>query len=145
MSLSLAETNVNPITGIRYGMISLRSLHDEVWEEIMQNGTNLSYEEAWKEYKAENELTEDHDDIEDHRQEFSDGYCGDEDIYEGVYEGVSYRTSSHFGLWVFHSPHVSKARLCSPCVPNCGDLDSLVENGYECYDVPPDWRYTPDE
>lgn len=33
------------------------------------------------------------------------------------------------------------ADLCSPCVPNAGSLDSVNPNGYECYDVPADWRY----
>ncbi|CAB4162720.1 hypothetical protein UFOVP785_96 [uncultured Caudovirales phage] len=145
MPHSLAQTNVNPVTGIRYGIISLRSLHDDLVDDLMQHGTNLSYEYAWEEYKAENELTEEQDDIENHRQEFADGYMGDEDVYEGVYEGVTYRTTSHFGLFVFESPHVTHARLCSPCVPNCGDLDNVdLEGGYECYDVPPDWRYVSD-
>jgi len=142
MSLSLAQTNVNPVTGIRYGMISQNSLAHWVLDEIMIRGTNLSYESAWEEYKTEHGLTEDSDDIDEQQQEFADGYCGDEDIYSAVIDGVTVQTSSHFGLWVFHSPAIVTARLCSPCVPNCGDLDSLDENGHECYGVPSEWLYT---
>lgn len=28
---------------------------------------------------------------------------------------------------------------CTNCT-NCGDLDNLDPEGFECYDVPPDWR-----
>ena len=43
-------------------------------------------------------------------------------------------------LLIFESPYITHCRLCSPCVPNAGDLNSLDhENGYECYGVPADW------
>jgi hypothetical protein len=67
----------------------------------------------------------------------------DEPIIEGTCEGVRYAIS-HLGgaplLWVFESPIISTARLCSPCVPNAGDLDSLDDDGYECYGIPSTWR-----
>jgi hypothetical protein len=130
--------NTNPQTGIRYGMISQNSLADWVMDEIFHNGTNLSYESAWEDYKAEHELTEDSEDIDEHQQEFSDGYYEDDDTYSATIDGVSVQTSS-FGLWVFHSPRIVKARLCSPCVPNCGDLNNIDANGYECYGLPEEW------
>lgn len=68
----------------------------------------------------------------------------DEPIIEGTCEGVRYMIS-HLGgaplLWAFESPVISKAKLCSPCVPNAGDLDSLDDDGYECYGIPDDWRH----
>lgn len=67
----------------------------------------------------------------------------DEPIHEGEYEGVKFRTTWLGGalmVWIFQSPYLTRARLCSPCVPNCGDLDNLDPDGEECYDVPPDWR-----
>lgn len=67
----------------------------------------------------------------------------EEPYLEGECEGVKYGIS-HLGgaglLWVYFSPHVTRAKLCSPCVPNAGDLDSRDPDGYECYDVPEDWR-----
>ncbi len=136
--------NTNPQTGIRYGMISQNSLADWVMDEILQTGTNLSYESAWEEYKIEHELTEDSEDIDEHQQEFSDGYYEDDATYSATIDGISVQTSS-LGLWVFHSPTRVKARLCSPCVPNCGDLDNIDANGHECYGLPAEWLYTTDE
>lgn len=81
--------------------------------------------------------------IESRLERFSDLCQIDEPIIEGVYEGVTYHISWLGGaplVWVFESPYVTKADLCSPCVPNAGSLDSLNPDGYECYDVPPDWR-----
>ena len=66
----------------------------------------------------------------------------DEPILSGTCEGVRYEISWLGGaplLWVFESPIISKARLCSPCVPNAGDLNSLDPDGYECYGIPADW------
>lgn len=70
----------------------------------------------------------------------------DEPVHEFDIEGVKGRTTWLGGalcVWVFHSPYITHRSLCSPCVPNCGDLDSKFndEGGYECYDVPPKWRY----
>jgi hypothetical protein len=133
--------NTNPQTGIRYGMISQNSLADWVMDEIFQNGTNLSYESAWEDYKDEHELTEDSEDIDEHQEEFSDGYYEDDDTYSATIDGISVQTSS-LGLWVFQSPTIVKARLCSPCVPNCGDLNTIDANGHECYGLPVEWLYT---
>ena len=67
----------------------------------------------------------------------------EEPTISGTLDGVKYEISWLGGaplLWVFESPIISKARLCSPCVPNAGDLDSLDDDGYECYGIPEDWR-----
>ena len=42
-------------------------------------------------------------------------------------------------LFVFESPYIVRARLCSPCVPNAGDLDNAEPDGFECYGLPADW------
>lgn len=68
----------------------------------------------------------------------------EEPTISGTLEGVKYEISWLGGaplLFVLESPVISKARLCSPCVPNAGDLDSLDEDGYECYGIPEYWRY----
>lgn len=137
--------NVNHETGIRYGIIHINSLSEWIWDEIFQTGENLSYNSAWEDYKAENDIDENQEDIDDLRQEFADSYYGDNDIYAGELDGIHYQTTSNGELFVFFSPHLTKARLCSPCVPNCGDLDNIDwDHGYECYDVPSDWRYVPE-
>lgn len=87
---------------------------------------------------------DDRDDYIETRLELeSDSIQIEEPCISGKYEGVDYAISWLGGaplLWVFESPIISKARLCSPCVPNAGDLDSLDEDGYECYGIPDDWR-----
>ena len=40
---------------------------------------------------------------------------------------------------VVESPYIAIAGLCSPCVPNAGNLDDKDPDGEECYDVPADW------
>lgn len=71
----------------------------------------------------------------------------DEPIYEGEYEGVKYRTSWLGGaqnVWIFESPVIVKCDLCSPCVPNAGNLDCPNPDGYDTYGVPADWLYKED-
>ena len=86
---------------------------------------------------------DDRDDYIDTRLELeSERIQIEEPTLAGICEGVRYEISWLGGaplLWVFESPVISKARLCSPCCPNAGDLDSLDDDGYECYGIPADW------
>lgn len=66
----------------------------------------------------------------------------DEEEYEYITETEQYLLSYLGGapmIWAMKTPFLTKARLCSPCVPNAGDLDSPDPDGYECYAVEPDW------
>lgn len=70
----------------------------------------------------------------------------EEPTHEGTYEDVHYRTTWLGGallVFITQSPVISRARVCSPCVPNAGDLDSPDPDGVECYGVPNDWRHQP--
>jgi len=62
-------------------------------------------------------------------------YYPDEDDYEYKIDDESYYMGASY-IWVIHSPLVVKAKLCSPCFPNAGDLDSLSQDGYDTYGVP---------
>jgi hypothetical protein len=55
-------TNVNPVTGIRYGVASGNNYPDLV-DHIMQNGNDLSYDYAVKEIKASFENVNPDDDL----------------------------------------------------------------------------------
>ena len=87
----------------------------------------------------------DRDDYIDTRLEREfEGIQIEEPTIAGTLEGVKYEISWLGGaplLFVLESPVISKARLCSPCVPNAGDLNSLDDVGYECYGIPEYWRY----
>lgn len=66
----------------------------------------------------------------------------DEPEIEGEYEGVRYRIGWLGGaplVICLMSPVVVRGRLCSPCLPNCLDLDNPDPDGYEGYGVPLDW------
>lgn len=145
-------TNVNPETGIRYGIIAAMSLHDEIIDDIYTRGVDVHWEEAREEMEqgirnACEGLLHKHDIQavvdEAHDRMTGDQWYDDEPVYEFVIDGVKGRTTWLGGallVWVFESPFLTRTKLCSPCVPNCGDLDSVDDEGEECYDVPPDWR-----
>ena len=72
--------------------------------------------------------------------ELSDSYEAQDTTYR--YEEDGYRILFFTGtndLMVLESPHTAKVRLCSPCAPNAGDMDSLDPDGYETYALGPDW------
>lgn len=149
--------NVNPETGIRYGIISANSLDPEVVTDLQfgRSSKDLHWEEALSDLRKEIErevesgelALEDSDDEYTLREErLGDAYYDDEPVHSFDVDGVKGQTTWLGGallVWVFHSTWLTKANLCSPCVPNCGNLDSLNPDGYECYCVPPLWRYTP--
>jgi len=147
------EPNTNPETGIRYGIISANSLKPDVIEEIQQNGRDIRYEEnkssLWDDVYAAAKDYLGGDIAEDLANRaadiFGQNWDDDEPIHEFELDGVKGRTTWLGGallVYIFESPILTQRGLCSPCVPNCGDLDSKFndEGGYTCYDVPPDWR-----
>lgn len=92
---------------------------------------------------------DDRDDYIDTRLELeSERIQIEEPTLAGICEGVRYEIS-HLGgapiLWVLESPIISKARLCSPCVPGAIDLDSPANTGYEGYGIPENWYYHNEE
>ena len=152
--------NINPETGIPYGIISSGVMCPYVVDALMyEHGTNESDKEALAEAKLEflqeklsmeefDELAEeDYDEVLDDLGwddlTFWDS-CGiDEPFIHGEYEGVYYQTSWLGGALDFviiSSPYITeKATKGSPCVPNMGVLDEL-DGDYQCYDVPASWR-----
>jgi hypothetical protein len=137
--------NTNPETGVRYGVVALNTLADWVFDEFFHNGTNVSYEAALEEFK-QSILAYSVSVSDEEIQDFNDHYEGEEECYEletSVPEGTLKLGLSYLGgaplVWVFQSPHTTRARLCSPCIPNGGDLDNQDPDGEECYTLPPDW------
>lgn len=157
--------NINPESGIPYGYIKADAIDSDILDQLtFYNGKNLSYENAWQEYKAQKEreyeammeekriarreidggtLSEDDDppfDEDEAKDEFNDVYIGEEEVYAGERLGVHYQTSWLGGaqhLYIFKSPVLTKCRPCSPCVPNAGDLDSVGD--YLAYGVLVEW------
>lgn len=71
-------------------------------------------------------------------QEWNDRYEENEDTYRLEEDGYILETSS-LGLYVIKSPYWTKARLCSPCAPNAGDLDIPDEDGVKTYCLGAGW------
>jgi len=136
--------NIDVTTGIAYGVVSLNSLEDWVFDEFFDNGRNLTAEGAEEEFVAEWDADHpdgDEDDREEALQEMWDYYDGCEEQYSLETDGMILELSYLGGaplVWVLKSPHVRNVRECSPCCPNAGDLDS-GEGNTPTYDLPPDW------
>ena len=134
--------NINPDTGIRYGVASLNSLAEWVWDEFFTNGTNLTAQQAEADFKRDFALENDREPSDDEEQEFWDGYEADEECYELEADGMRLELSYLGGaaiVFVLESPHIGQARECSPCVPNAGDLDNRERGGFDCYSLPAEW------
>lgn len=140
--------NYNDKTGIPFGVVSLNSLADWVWDEFSDNGRDLTSEAIEAEARAELGLKPD-DDLPD---DFWDGVEVDEREYEldttddngnPLKLSLSYLGGAAL-VWVHESAYLSEVSPCSPCVPGAGDLDNKRTGGMECYDLPPDW-YAKDE
>ena len=134
--------NVNPETGIRYGVVALDSLEDWAFDEFFYQGRNVTADAALEEAIA-NGLDPDDDDA---TQDFWDDYQAEEENYEletkdGLKLGLSYLGGAPL-VWVFESPVTTEARECSPCVPGAGDLDSQEPGSFTCYTLPSEWFYT---
>ena len=134
--------NINPQTGIRYGVVALHSLAEWVYDEFFYHGRNITQEAIEQEAIATGDL-----DPEDEQavQDFWDGYAVEEEEFELERDGLKLLLSYLGGaplVWVCESPVTTHARPCSPCVPGAGNLDSLDPDGVECYTLPSEWFNT---
>lgn len=130
--------NVNPKTGIAYGVVSLNSLQDWVFDEFVVHGKNLTAIRAEEEVRAENPKSDEWEideilacmQLEEEEYEF-ETHCGMKLL-------LSYLGGAPL-VWVLESPHTTMCAPCSPCVPGAGDLDNQHTDGVEAYTLPPDW------
>lgn len=142
--------NLNPETGIAYGLISSNALNSEVVDTLLF-GTQAKdhYYEEWLQTEAidrgwdqEGSPSEFLEELPYEEQPEYDG-GPDEKLITGGYEEVDYQTvyiggALHF--WIFKSPVITECgREGSICVPNACILDTL-DGDYSGYDVPKEWR-----
>jgi len=136
--------NVNPKTGIRYGVVDLQSLEDWVFEEFFHNGRNLTYEAAQRDFADEIMSEHGRPPTDEEWDEWNDYAEFEEEEYELEIDDMKLLLTYLGGaplVFVMDSPHVTRTRGTSPCVPNAGDLDNKDPRGIETYDVPEDWYY----
>lgn len=124
-------SNFNPETGVHYGVISIHSVSSWFLDDIYQNGTDNIFEGFINELKNQGKTD---DEIQDEIDCYDS--CG--------YTDISY-SDDDYDLWlnentifVSRSPVIVKCRMCSPCCPNAGDLDSIDKNGIPTYGLKPE-------
>lgn len=142
--------NVHPETGIPYGVIDARNVQ-HLWDAIINHGTNErihdrdedisdTIRDLLKDRIPEKEIIDVIDDIIVRVAE-AEGHGDDsEDPYRYTdKDGNEFRLSFLGGaplIWCIKTDTVASASICSPCVPNAGNLDSPSEHGIACYGVP---------
>ena len=156
--------NYNEKTGIPYGVISGNNVPD-LADNIFSAGENLSFQGYKKDLaeKIKGAIVGAISDSSFHPEKVVEGldiadivetlmdnglgddYQGEEEEYSYSYDTPNGKVSLLLGwlggasiIWVIDSPWFANTAHCSPCVPGAGDLDSPVENGLECYCLPPD-------
>lgn len=157
----MSEPNVNVKTGIRFGAIAGDSLDPELLDALYLKVSAKVYdalrsdrEKELRQYiQAEcSYLADDNEaliEVVERELEFESEageFGSDEPSAEIEHDGVQLQFGYLGGavlILVLQSPVVAHVRsLCSPSVPNAGDLDSgapLLDDGYTCYGVPESW------
>lgn len=150
------DTNRNPETGIRYGIISLESLHDYAFEDLATHGEDTDFnayvqeirttardaiESALSDYPGRLRTI-----VADAAADAAEENCGeyyeqtsDYPRYRYEYDGYILHTTGDGQVFVIRSPFTTHAQFCSPCVSGAGNLDSPCDSGPECYCFGPEW------
>ena len=158
----MPTANIHPLTGIRYGAINGNSLDPDVLCALYDRASEVVFNAYRLDEMKKFANEQDYDYITDIQADdlfnsLTDafGYQFESFIYsidenyeyqepqaEFEYEGIKVVFSYLGGaplVIVTESPYIAIANLCSPCVPNAGNLDNKDPDGEECYDVPAEW------
>jgi hypothetical protein len=134
---------------IHYGVLNANSLDGDTLDKMIMNGkTSKDAEDEETLEKIRNLLT---DLLSGDRpgavMNFIDELRGEEDVcndgatyyFENI-DGVSghYDTNNNI-VMIYKSDYYTTCRLCSPCYPNAGDLNSFDTLGVDTYSPPLDW------
>jgi hypothetical protein len=137
--LCYGTTNMNPSTGVHYGVISEHNVGEGLLDSIYMQGSQDAYNDAFESLKLEGKTDEEaYEDLEG--ADFSDSSY--------TYEDADYTIQLFpgYGVYIMKSPVIVKCRPCSPCSPNAGDLDSPdEEHGIPCYGLLPEDCRSDDE
>jgi hypothetical protein len=157
------SANINPATGIAYGIISSHNLDPEVVQQLMYGpqATDKTYTQ-WIDDRRNDLRCQIQNVLEDcgmehteslsqmivdgiNDDDFGDYQC-EEPLIMGVLDGVSYGTcwlGGALNFFIFESSLVlDDVPECSPCVPNAGNLDSYldgVRGNIQTYAFPVTW------
>lgn len=142
--------NMNTETGIAYGVCDGRNF-PLLMEEIFTHGKDETFAAFKEEYIAKVSAVLKECGQRDARKRAEsivddfewDDYQEDENEYSYEDEEGNKFLLSYLGgaplIWCILTSKIVTARPCSPCVPGAGDLDSLSEDGIECYGIPDEY------
>lgn len=150
----MGKTNIDTDTGIRYGVISQRSVNSDALDDFYfgSSSTDMARENFNEQLEADlRRALEPYlssNSIDEAVEAVMDLHCiGDE--YEGemdpLYEddGYSIQKCLDSDLLVGKSPYFTYAQYCSPCVPGACNLDSPLDpndcDHVRCYCLGHDW------
>lgn len=150
----MGRSNVDPETGIRYGVISQHSVMSEALDDVEYDypGPNCP--------KCGNDAVE--YDPDEHqgegwecgwyegRADFACPSCKylftSEEAYGDEPTGFHYEQDGYelmdcldSDIFILKSPFYTFAQFCSPCVPGAGNLDNPMPEGVKCYCLGHDW------
>ena len=141
-------TNINQETGIRYGCISQHSIQGEVFADIFMEGAKYipGCPSCGTQFKEDTDTDtivscrECNHEVSDSSEWFSDEPSYIRYTEETKHGKIVIEGCLDSDLIVTESPFYTLARLCSPCVPGAGDLDTPDEEyGYKTYCLPADF------
>lgn len=133
---SCGRSNIDPETGIHFGVISQNSVSPEAIDDIYNQGEDVGYKNALAAHLKEKEAEHDRNhegealanefDEDEVTQNFADHYESDGGLNDYLYEQDGYKLTGCLSndLFVLRSPYFTFAQFCSPCVPGAGNLDS---------------------
>lgn len=151
----LGQSNIDRLTGIRYGVIAQNSIMPEAYEDFEQDygkptcpecgnlvgeyvdakhgdypATHPSYRSSCADYACESCKV----------------YLDSSEVFSDEAIGFSYEKDGYklcdcldSDVFVILSPFFTYAQFCSPCVPGAGNLDNFLADGVKTYCLGHDW------
>lgn len=149
----LGKANVDPETGIRYGVISQHSIMPEAMDDFEQDYGAPTCGYCGNPATAFADVTSDTDEWERSKYACDDYACiscervfDSSEVYSDEPLGFSYEGDGYVlencldsDVFVFKSPYYTRAQFCSPCVPGAGNLDTPCEDGPMTYCLGLEW------
>ena len=137
----LGLSNVDRVSGMRYGVISAHSLcQDHLWEGALEDVYAVVCPHCINDLDNDCDVGDrlcPHCDKEiDDGEEYGVEPCASLINVEG-YEGSYSRDTDD--IYLVKSPYYTRAQFCSPCVPGAGNLDCPCSDGPPTYCFGHEW------
>lgn len=146
----MGQTNIDPKTGIRFGVINMNALAHWAWDDVEANyGDPTCGKCGCDLVEYDDEKHGEYPEIRgcsDYACESccvlvsSDDAFGDEPISHYVDDGeIKAEIDSHNDMMIVSSPYYTRGRFCSPCAPGAVHLENPTDDGAKAYCLGHDW------